>query len=859
MLAIALTACMTSRGEEPLDRAISLGPEDFLERAAVGPMGDGTWVVPTTQHIAPAGDTKLFPGRPVSLALTPDGKTIAVKNIDSVLFFDTQSREIIQTLRIPHGGTSFEGIAFSKDGGRLYVTSAEKELHVAERRGDSYAWLDPIALPGPSGTDDSVPGGIAVLDGGRALVTMSRNNTVGLVDLKEGKLVTQLEVGIAPFDVKVIGSKAYVTNWGGRRPKDDAQTGPTSGSQMLVNETGVAASGTVSVIDVTTTKVIGEIDVELHPGGMAVSPGGDRLYVANSNSDSVSVIDTDRDRVIATWLARPMKELPFGSAPNALAVSPDGARLYVALGGTNCLAVMDTASGKILGLIPTGWYPGAVVTVDGGDTLVVANTKGTGSRDSRPGEARKSQRGLSVQNFNSHDHFGSISFIKKPTPDQLDDYTYEVAVNMRLPRMIHEMNLPKAQPRVVPVPTRPNETSVFKHVIYIIKENRSYDQVLGDMPQGNGEPELVQFGREVSPNHHALADEFVLLDNLYCNGVLSADGHHWATEGFVTDYLERAFGGFNRSYPYEGDDMLANASSGFIWDHVLAAGHTFRDYGEMVHAHFDGPRPSWTDFWEDYTSGEKQLRFWATTDIPGLKPYICPGFIGFPNVVQDVRRADVFIDELADFEQNGNLPNFVIMLLPNDHTVGTRPDNPTPRAMVADNDLALGRIVDAVSHSRFWPETAIFVVEDDPQAGLDHVDGHRTVSFCVSPYTKRGSVDSTFYTQNSILRTIELILGLAPMNQFNLAANPMVNCFTDKPDFSPYTARPNQIPLDEMNPALEATRGLQRELALASLEMPLDEVDEAPEDLLNRVIWHSTRGYDTPYPRLPGRERDLDD
>jgi hypothetical protein len=402
----------------------------------------------------------------------------------------------------------------------------------------------------------------------------------------------------------------------------------------------------------------------------------------------------------------------------------------------------------------------------------------------------------------------------------------------------------------VPVPVLPDQTSVFKHVVYIIKENRTYDQVFGDIPRGNGDTSLVEFGYEVTPNHHKLAETFALLDNFYCSGVLSADGHQWTDEAFVTDYLEKSFGGFSRSYPYDGDDALAYASSGFIWDNVLRNGLTFRDYGEFVNAIIEPEDATFSDIYRDFTEGTGKIRIEAVANLEQLKPYLCKTFIGFPSKVPDVYRAAEFIRELKEFEKNDNFPNFIIMLLPNDHTSGTRPGMPTPRASVADNDLALGQIVEAISESKFWKETCILVTEDDPQAGLDHVDGHRTVGLVISPYTKRGEVVSTYYSQINMVRTIENILGIPAMNQLDLSAEPMADCFTGKADFTPYKAVKNNIPLDEMNPELVSISGDQLYWARKSMEQDLDDVDRIDEDTFNRIIWHSVKGYDRPYPEL---------
>ncbi len=681
---------------------------------------------------------------------------------------------------------------------------------------------------------------------------MSRNDSVGVVDVASGELQREIPVGMAPYTIHRVGRKGYVSNWGGRRPRTGDVTGPSSGSEIVVDpSTGVAASGTISVIDLDRAAVTGEIEVGLHPSGMASDPAGRYVYVANANSDFVSVIDARTDSVVANIDIRPMSELPLGSAPNALAFSPDGARLYVALGGNNALAVVDPRSRALLGFVPTGWYPGAVTTSPKG-AILVANVKGLGSRGPDLGIAPHifPERSEKQDGYNSHDYVGTVSIVGPPDRDRLDEYTEQVAVNMRLPHMLDAMRKEPSDPRPVPVPTRPGETSVFEHVLYIIKENRTYDQILGDVPKGNGEPELCLFGEEVTPNHHALAEEFVLFDNFYCNGVLSADGHQWTDEGFVTDYIEKSFGGFPRSYPFDGGDAMAYSPGGFIWDEVLREGLTFRVYGEFVKAAIDPPGATWSDIYRDYVDGVRRVSIRATTELHTLQPYLSPRFVGFPGTVQDVYRAREFLEELEGFERDGDLPNFMIMLLPNDHTAGTEEGYPTPRAMVADNDLALGRIVEAVSKSRFWPKTVVFVVEDDPQNGLDHVDGRRTVALVASPYTRRGFVDSNHYNQSSLLRTIELILGLSPMTQLDLAANPMVDCFTGEIDTTPYTARDNRIALDEMNPPLAALRGAERRYAEESAELPLDDVDLADEDVFNRIIWHSVKGYDVPYPDI---------
>jgi YVTN family beta-propeller protein len=585
-----------------------------------------------------------------------------------------------------------------------------------------------------------------------------------------------------------------------------------------------------------------------------------RLFAANANSDSISVIDTISDRVVETISVLPEQSRPFGSAPNALLLSADDSTLYAANGTDNAICVVAlgksafpqtgiAGASRISGYIPTGWFPGGVMLDSTRASIIVANTKGIGSRNPR----------LDRQGFNSHDHTGSLSFIPLPDESGLKRYTAQVEQNNNMRLVMERVRAKPTQKAPRPVPQRLGEPSVFKHVLYIIKENRTYDQIFGDMTQGNGDPKLVHFGREVTPNHHALAEQFVLLDNFSCSGVLSADGHQWATQAYATDYLEKSFGGFNRSYPYDGTDPMAYAASGFIWDRVIRKGLTFRNYGEFVRARITPRGATWTDNWNDFVNGTQKVTIQSDTQVETLRPYLAPTFIGFPSTVPDVYRAREFIKELREFEQKGNLPNFMIMLLPNDHTSGTRPGMPVPKAMVADNDLALGRIVEAVSKSRFWSDTVIFVTEDDPQAGLDHVDGHRTVGLVISPYTRRGAVIHTDYNQVSMIRTMELILGLPHMNHLDLAAAPMSDCFQDKIDARPYSVIPNRVRLDELNPPLKALKGEQLFWAQKSLELDLDEVDRADEDTFNRILWASVKGTGVPYPGKKLRNTDDDD
>jgi YVTN family beta-propeller protein len=813
-----------------------------VKNIEVGPQPDGSILVPTNQLLRPAGFQVYLPGRPVDLALIPEKKLLVVKNRKSVDIIRIQDRTILQSLAFKQSGSSFTGLCVSEDGNKLFVTDARDQIHIAALDENLILhWEDAIKLPSPSMGGNAVPGGLILnKKQNKIYVTLSRNNTLAVVNLADTTM-KEIPVGIAPYEVVIASSsKAYVSNWGGRVPNEGESTYNTSGSQVLVDpKSGIANNGTVSVVDLETNVQSKIINVGLHPSGMVLNPDHTRLFVACANSDIVSVISTKTDEVIEKISVHLEKNLPFGSAPNALTISADGKYLYVANGTDNAICVIQIGyPSKILCFIPTGWYPSSVIVDDKTKTLFVANLKGVGSRNQRTDRA----------GYNSHDHMGTVSIIPLPDEQKLVQMTKTVQGNNTFVQKLMTLQSDDKFPNKVPVPQIPAQISHFKHVLYIIKENRTYDQIFGDMPQGNGDINLVHFGREVTPNHHKLAETFILLDNFYCSGILSADGHQWTDEAYVTDYIEKFFGDFTRSYPYDGNDALAYASSGFIWDNVLKHGLTFRDYGEFVDAVIEPENATFKEIYQEFLARTQKIKIHAKANLEQLKPYLCPTFVGFPNTVPDVYRAAEFIKELKAFEKNDNFPNFIIMLLPNDHTSGTRPGMPTPRAAVADNDLALGQIVEAISHSKFWKETCIFVTEDDPQAGLDHVDGHRTVGLVISPYTKRGDVVSTYYSQINMVRTMENILGIPPMNQFDLAAEPMTDCFTDMPNYGPYEALPNNILLDELNPPLESLKGEALHWAKMSLEQDLDDLDRIDEDTFNQIIWHSVKGYDVPYP-----------
>lgn len=847
-----------------------LSPQDY-DQQRMGEAVDGRIIIPTNQVLSPIGKQVAFTGRPTDLALSPDGRWIAVLSRYDVLIISTETGEIIS--RADHKSGSFNGIVFSPDGDRLFASNVYGRIGVfAVSEQGELTVNAAIKLPAKRGSS-GLPSGLAIDSAGTSLwVVLNMNNTLAEIGLFDQKLIREIPVGNAPYGVVLVGDKAYVSNWAGRHPGADDPTGPSGkATRVRVDSVrNIASEGTVSVIDLVSGTEIDQIQVGLHPSGMAVTPDHRFVCVANANSDSISVIEIATDKIVETISTRPDPKLLFGSSPNAIAFSADGNTMYVSNGTNNCIAVIEfrPSQSRLTGCLPTGWYPAGIVVDAARKSIYVANIKGVGSRN-LDWKGKRKVKGKQVLGFNSHDYLGTVSMIKLPTADELLSHTRNVLENNRLNIAINALAPARQGIAPRPVPQRHGEPSVFKHVLYIIKENRTYDQVLGDIERAEGDESLCIFGAEVTPNHHKLVDEFVLLDNFYCSGTLSADGHQWTNEAYVTDYIEKSYGSWPRavrSYPFNGGDALAYAPSGFLWDNVLSHGKTLRVYGEFVGATVRWKdrkktrKPTFMQCYRDFIDKKDQIEVKATARIETIAPHICPTSIGFPGIVPDIHRAQQFIDELKQFEIEGTLPNFMVMLLPNDHTTGTRPGMPTPEAAVADNDLALGRVVEAISHSKFWAETCIFVVQDDPSAGFDHIDGHRTVAMVISPYTRRHLLDSTNYNQTSMIRTMELILGLPPMNQFDSTATAMTSCFTETPKLAPYTAVPNRIPLDRLNVKLsEITDPQQKHWAQVSIEMPLDEIDEADEDTINRVLWHATRGRDDTYPAWAIGPPEIDD
>jgi DNA-binding beta-propeller fold protein YncE len=583
------------------------------------------------------------------------------------------------------------------------------------------------------------------------------------------------------------------------------------------------AQSSVSVIDLGTGKVLTRWPAEEHPCEMALTRSGKLLYVANANRNTVTVFDASSGTTLETIWAAFFPDAPPGSTPNSLALSPDEKRLFVANANVNAIAVFDVSRrGKSAscGFIPTGWYPTSVRVTPDGRRLLVANGKGVTTKSNN---LKTKANGYIATLYQ-----GTLSVIDLPDGKHWDQQmaTWTAQAYACTP-LKADAAVSAAPPAGNPIPAKVGDPSPIKYVIYIIKENRTYDQVFGDMPQGNGDAKVCLFPDRVSPNHHKLAREFVLLDNFYADAEVSASGHEWSMGAYCNDFVEKAWPlhyGHNKDgkfpYPGEGHFAMAAPSAGYLWDRAREAGVSYISYGEFVG--YDQP-----------------LNKPARARVKSLQGHIDPMYRGFDLAYSDLNRADRYLAEFKRLEAADQMPRLQIVRLPNDHTHGATPTFPTPSAYVAQNDLALGRIIEAVSHSKYWPQTAIFVVEDDSQNGSDHVDAHRTVALVASPYAKRGAKDSTMYSTTSMLRTMELILGLKPMSQFDAAAMPMFASFQAEPDLRPYDAAPENIDLDEKN-RLTAWG--------AQLKMNFAKEDAADEFLLNEVVWKSVRGPDSPMP-----------
>jgi DNA-binding beta-propeller fold protein YncE len=787
------------------------------QQAAPKARGEATWpglsrsgavLLPNGWSLKPAGRQAKLGDFPVAIAEHPSEPVLAVLHAGhgehEVVTLDSASGKVIGRVALKE---SFQGLAWSSDGKRLFVGGGFDDVvyrfdHGAGLLSNRFE----IKYPPRAGKGPRVPAGLVVSGDGETLwVANVFSQSLAKFD-GSGNLQSELDLGANSYPYGLAWDEAagriYVSLWN---------------------------KAEVAVVDSNKGEVVDHWSTQEHPNEMLLSKGGKVLYVANANRNTVSVFDAKAGKAVETIGTAIDPNAPPGSTPSSLALTPDEELLFVANANTNDVAVANVkelGASKPLGFIPAGWYPTSVRVARGGKTLYIANGKGTSSKANREGPNPLAGQNVSVREYIGGLFQGSLSILPLPGPKEM--VAYSKTVYECSPLRARSAEPAPARAPGHPIPAKVGDASPIKYCVYIIKENRTYDQVFGDIPEGNGEKALCLFPEEVTPNHHALVREFVLLDNFYAEAEVSADGHEWSMGAYATDYVEKTWplsyrGDRRVPYPSEGALAIARPANGYIWDRAAARGLSYRSYGEFIR---NGATPNDP----------------STTGVETLKGHFDPRFRGYDLSYPDAKRADRFLEELAGFEKSGDLPNLVILRLPNDHTSGTRPGAPTPTAMVADNDLALGRVVEGLSKSRFWPNMAIFVVEDDAQNGSDHVDAHRTVALAISPYIKKHSVDSTMYSTTSMLRTIELILGLEPLSQFDAAARPMADSFAPTADLAPYSARPARVDLVAKN-----TRDSFG--AEASSKLDLDEAEDRADDLVfNEIIWKAVKGKDSPMP-----------
>ena len=807
-----------------------------------GRQPDGSMLLPNQWSLRPAGTSIELGDFPVNIALTPDGKFAAVLHCGysqhEILLVDLAAGSVVGTNKV---GEAFYGLTFSRDGRKLFCSGASGEvIHTFALKAGQLTTAGNLRLR--PADQQGVPAGLAVDAAGRnvyaADLWSSRLSCVTLAD----KSVQDIELtnNLAPvqtmpakpaedFDTAAATKRARAAalandlNLQGLFPY--ACTLDAKSDRLYVSLWGAAS---VAVVDLKTKTVVDRWSVGEHPCEMTLSREGKRLYVANANDNTVTVLDTQTGRATETLWATLFPDSPRGATPDSLTLSPDEKTLFVANANINAIAVFDVSDpghGRSLGFIPSGWYPTSVRVTPDGKHLLIANGKGEIAKANPEGP--QPERGHAREQYIASLLTGTLSVVELPAPDQFTaQMAAWTATVLQCTPLRSDASVVTAPPAGNPIPGHVGEAGPITHCIYIIKENRTYDQIFGDVKEGNGDPKLCLFPEHVTPNLHSLVHQFVLLDNFYADAEVSADGHEWSMAAYASDFVEKTwplnYGHKNTKFPYPAEGLLpvAAPASGYLWDRCLETGVSYRSYGEFV-------------------QNARKPGLPGVTHIAALKDHYDPLYRSFDLSYPDSRRADRFISEMHRFEQAGDMPRLQIVRLPNDHTHGVTAGQLTPTAFAAENDAAVGRLVEAVSRSKFWTNTAIFVIEDDAQNGPDHVDAHRTEALVISPYTRHGAVDSTLYSTTSMLRTIELILGLKPMTQFDAAATPMFNSFQAEADTSPYIALPALVDLTATN-TVAAWGGHERFNFVR---------EDANDDFkFNEVIWRSVKGADSPMP-----------
>jgi DNA-binding beta-propeller fold protein YncE len=818
-----------------LSSAGSLADSGKSPLALPGQRPDGSVLLPNQWSLRPVGRQIELGDFPINIAVHPQGRFVAVLHTGysrhGVIIVDVVAEKVITNASLEE---SFYGIEFSRDGSRLFCSGASEEvIHAFQFKDGQLSEARDIRLRATN--DVGIAAGLAVDSDGKKLYAANLyGQSISLVDLH-----TDVVIDIPLTPNSLTNSFETVTRRHRSTEEELNHAGVFPYACRVDNRrqrlyVSLWGNAEIAVIDLKSQEVIDRWPTQEHPNEMALTASGKTLFVANANRNTVTVLDTTSGKASETLYTALYPNSPSGSTPNSLALTPDGNTLVVANADNNNVAVFDVSApghSRSLGFIPVGWYPTSVRVTTDGKRLLVSNGKGVISKANpggpQPGRKTKAE---TLPQYIAQLLHGTLSMIDLPAREALEkQLVADTAQAYRCSPLKPDASVSVTRPKDNPVPLTPGTPSPIKYCFYIIKENRTYDQVLGDMTEGNGDTNLCLFPEEISPNHHQLAREFVLLDNFYADAEISADGHEWTMGAYATDFVEKMWPlQYNHDkrrkyiYPAEGIFPIAQPAGGYLWDRAAEAGVSYRSYGEFVS--------------NGKTNDDPMI-----PRVKALRGHIDEHYRGFDLNYLDAKRADRFLSQLKRLEEAGDMPRLQIIRLPNDHTMGATLGKRTPSAYVAEHDLALGRIIEAISHSKFWPQTAIFIVEDDAQNGADHVDAHRTLAFVVSPYIKRHAVDSTMYSTSSMLRTIELVLGLQPMSQFDAAATPMFAAFQATPNLAPYTGLPARIDLEQKN--VKTNSGEK-----ASRSMDFSKEDAVDDLLLNKVIWQAVRGDDSPMP-----------
>lgn len=796
----------------------------------VGPQEDGSVLLPTCWRVRPAGtqiETDTFP---MASAMSPNKKFLAVLhggyNPPSVALLDPTTLKQISKLDLPD---AWLGLSFSPDGKSLYVGGGSKAMVYAisvgasgelTRAGD---WKLTEAAP----THEDFTGDVAVSPDGRLLyIAMLHRNIVAVINPQSGRVIDRFQTGRRPYRILVHpdNNSFFVSAMGAA-----AVLHHKASDGIILQRVRVGNLPMDMVWRGAKTRL--EEEDENKP-----QPWAARIFVASANTNSVHVIAVAESKdlnVVETINVSMSPMQPAGSTPSALALSPNEKKLYVVCSDLNAVAAVEVEGKRSLveGFIPSGWYPIAARSM-GENRLLIFNGRGARSFANSINGPNPLKRpaplhlGGAPVAYVGRLQRGSISVVTGLDQERMLAYTASVKQNSNYRDEQTSEN--PISSNVIPKEVG-QRSPLIEHVIYILKENRTYDQVLGDLGKGNGDASLTLFGRDIAPNHHKLAEEFVLFDNFYVNADVSADGHNWSTAAIAPAYVQRmwpnSYGGRRKHYDYEGGEVAANAPAGRIWHSALSAGLKVRNYG----------------WWGKNIAKPDTPRQIEVIYDPQLAAHTAMNYRGFDLEYLDIDRAEIFLEDLKQFEATGSMPNFITLKIGNDHTSGLSANKLSPRAQVADNDIALGMLVEGISRSKFWSKTAIFVVEDDAQNGADHVDSHRSPGYVISPYTRRGIIDSTMYNTTSMLRTMELILGLRPMTVYDASSTPMTRAFANQPKLDPYVAVKTNYPLDERNPAAGT-------LAARSAKLEFDEADEIDDNELNQILWLALKGSTPPAP-----------